>query len=139
MPIKAAEWIRKRKRLIGANNIPNNRKRRTGLTTSSSTRIRLGTIPSSSIQDRTSTMSKTTSRSVTSRRNPVQHCHGIRSSLQSMRSGTDSAASSVRVIPAVVCGSGSKGKEEVRRRSRASVVSMSTVYRRSATLMFFLV
>src|SRR5437867_6442286 len=48
MPIKAAERIRKRKQLIGANNIPNNRTRRTGLTTSSSTRIRLGTIPSSS-------------------------------------------------------------------------------------------
>src|SRR5213080_3891829 len=96
--------------------VPNNRTRKTGLTTSSSTRIRPGTILSSNIQDRTSTMSKTTSRSVTSRRNPVQHCHGIRSFLQSMRSGTDSAASSVRVIPAVVFASGSKGKEEVRRK-----------------------
>src|SRR5947199_10761464 len=129
MPIQAAEWIRKRKRLIGANNIPNNRTRKTGLTTSSSTRIRPGTILSSSIQDRTSKMSKTTSRSVTSRRNPVQHYHGIRSSLQSMRSGTDSAASSVRVIPAVVCGSGSKGKEGERRKKQEARIKKQEVGR----------
>jgi hypothetical protein len=52
--IKRAESIRKKKLLIGANNIPSSHTRNTVLTNNSSKRIRPATIHSSSIQGRIS-------------------------------------------------------------------------------------
>ena len=98
-----AEWTNKKKRPISVNNIPNNRTRKTTIIWGSSTRIAPATMHSSSIPARNSTKSKNPLRRITSKANPVQHCHGTRCVLQQVPSGSGWAASSVHAIPIAAC------------------------------------